>query len=127
MIYLKSDEENQKLCGNCSLCCKYITLLIDTPVDKKDVDETIWFLLHEGISVYITKDNQWHVEVKTMCKELDKQERCDSYQERPLICREHSQDDCEKYDNSNEILHWFETREDFLDYIEKSELKKIYF
>ena len=34
-------------------CCRYIALEIDRPSDPKGCDQVRWFLLHEGVKVWV--------------------------------------------------------------------------
>lgn len=110
--------ENKKLCDNCDLCCKYITLEIDKPINKTDYNNIIWQLLHENVNVFIDHDNDWYVEFITPCLALDKKTKlCTIYKDRPKICRDYVQTDCVKYNNEPAEKIYFKNAESFKKYL----------
>ena len=98
----------QRLCQG--RCCRYITIHIPPPRLNTDHDELSWFLAHENISVYFDR-HRWHVEVRTPCKHLTRQNLCAIYQTRPIVCRGHDADGCEYPDRPIHDLQ-FDTKED---------------
>jgi len=92
-------------------CCRYITIQIDAPRLKADFDEISWWLAHENVSVYF-HGRRWHVEVQTPCKHLTKDNLCDIYEDRPLVCRCYDSDGCEYPDRPKHDLQ-FNTKEEF--------------
>jgi len=86
----KSKCEAEK-CG--AFCCRYISIHLDAPSTRVDIDEMKWFVSHEGVSVYKDKDGDWLVDVVTKCRYL-KNNRCSIYETRPDVCREYDPDDC---------------------------------
>ena len=85
----------KSLCYRCpAACCRYIALPFDEPEDAEAFEEIRWFLMHEGVTVFVT-EGQWFVSVTTPCKHLDEQSRCAIYADRPQICREYSSDGCD--------------------------------
>jgi uncharacterized protein len=85
----------KSLCHRCpAACCRYIALPFDEPQDAEAFEEVRWFLMHDGVTVFVT-DGQWYVSVATHCKHLDAQNRCTIYADRPQICREYSSDGCD--------------------------------
>jgi uncharacterized protein len=115
-------EHSKELCAGCTECCTYISTLINPPKNKKDIDRILWFLLHKGTTVYSTQDlEEWRLEVITGCTALNTQGECDIYQDRPSVCREHNQDDCERYSPiETYYAQMFHTRQEFLDYVNKT-------
>ena len=85
----------KSLCEKCpAACCRYIALPCDEPTDENSFQEFRWFLMHEGVSVFVS-DGSWYVSVSTPCKHLDEQGKCDIYDQRPNICREYSSKNCD--------------------------------
>lgn len=83
------------LCEHCvAYCCRYIALPIETPADKSDFDDIRWYLLHEGVSVFV-EDGDWYICVQTACRHLQPDFRCGIYETRPQICRDYSTDNCD--------------------------------
>lgn len=83
------------LCEHCSgLCCRYIALPIETPESKADFDDVRWYLLHEGVSVFV-EDGEWYISFQATCRHLQPDFRCGIYETRPRICREYSTDNCD--------------------------------
>ena len=87
------------LCTN-SKCCTYVTQQIDTPRSKYDFEILLWQVSHEGVGAY-KDDDGWFVMFESRCNHLLYDGRCDIYQDRPTICRSHSNDYCE-YDSPAE-------------------------
>jgi uncharacterized protein len=92
-------------------CCRYITVQIPAPKDKRDLDELSWFLAHREVSVYV-ESRRWHLEVRTPCKYLTDENLCAVYDERPDVCRDYSTEHCE-YPTRPEHSLQFDSREDF--------------
>ena len=92
----KKKKRKKVLCHDCTgLCCRYMALPVDTPVDREDFDDIRWYLIHRGVSVFVDKDD-WYINIKNKCKYLSaKNHRCKIYEKRPKICREHKMIDCE--------------------------------
>ncbi|HKJ76549.1 MAG TPA: YkgJ family cysteine cluster protein [Gammaproteobacteria bacterium] len=82
-------------CGRCTgKCCTYVTQPLDTPRSMRDFDLLLWQVGHEGVEVYKDSDG-WFLMFIGSCAHLQPDGRCGIYEERPLICREHSNDFCE--------------------------------
>ena len=81
------------LCTN-SKCCTYVTQQIDVPRSKYDFEVLLWQVSHDGVGVY-KDDDGWFVMFEARCQHLLGDGRCNIYDDRPTICRSHSNDDCE--------------------------------
>ncbi len=76
-------------CDHCTArCCKYFALPIDKPKTKADYGYVRWYLMHEGIAVWVD-EGDWYLEVRTVCKHLLPDNRCGIYETRPQICRDY--------------------------------------
>ena len=94
-------EPGEILCQYCAAkCCCYFALPIDTPTSWKDFEYIRWYLL-----------------VHTRCRHLDENNRCDSYETRPQICRDYSTKNCE-YEDDWVYDHYFESPEQVEQYAE---------
>jgi len=83
------------LCEHCTgYCCRYIALPLDEPEDRQDFDDIRWYLLHEGVSVFV-EDGEWFICMTTTCRHLQADYRCGIYETRPQICRDYSTDNCD--------------------------------
>ena len=83
------------LCEHCTAaCCRYLALPIDTPTSARDYDDIRWYLMHEGISVFV-EEGEWYIQIQTRCKNLGEDNRCMIYDTRPEICREYKAEDCD--------------------------------
>jgi len=93
-IPLKLTSENK--CSFCpgTKCCNYITQEIDTPRSKDDFDHLLWQLGHENIQAYKDEDG-WFLVVLTRCTHLLPDGNCGTYETRPQVCRDYSNDYCE--------------------------------
>ncbi len=95
-IEVKADGEEINKCDLCtsSKCCTYVTQEIDTPRSKYDFETLLWQVSHEGVGAYKDEDG-WYVMFEGRCRHLQHDGRCGIYEDRPMICREHSNDYCE--------------------------------
>lgn len=83
-------------CSFCkgSTCCTYFSHNIDTPRSMEDFDMLLWQISHAHTQVYKDSDG-WFLLVNNTCLHLQSDGRCGIYEDRPQICREHSNDECE--------------------------------
>ena len=116
-----------KLCKNCALCCDYVTIKIPTGIDKNDIDEIRWYLLH-NIIVFTEFNKEWYVKIHSKCNALNEKGLCSIYSTRPNVCSDYSLDACERYKGKDyvEETDIFTTEKEFLEFVEKNlKLKKI--
>ena len=93
-IDTQADEFNKcDLCTN-SKCCTYVTQQIDPPRSKYDFKILLWQVSHDGVGAY-KDDDGWFVMFEARCRHLLGDGRCNIYEDRPTICRSHSNDYCE--------------------------------
>jgi len=83
-------------CSFCrgSTCCTYLTQQIDAPRSIEDFDLLLWQISHLNTQVY-KDDDGWFLLVNNRCRHLADGGRCLIYENRPQVCRDHSNDDCE--------------------------------
>jgi len=111
-------------CSMCAAkCCRYFALEIDTPRSKNEFENLRWYLAHKGVSLYVQK-RKWHLEIRNECQHLGKDNRCMIYNKRPEICKEHSNDTCEKIIDDFEHDFSFDRIEELDEYINKRFKKK---
>lgn len=95
------------LCARCTaLCCRYFALQIDTPKAPSDFDDIRWYLLHENVHVFI-EDGLWYLAIQTRCQNLQQDNRCGQYEDRPRICREYSTENCDFHIGAYEFEQYF--------------------
>lgn len=83
------------LCEHCAAaCCRYLALPLDKPENKRDYDDIRWYLMHEGITVFVD-DGDWYVQFQARCRNLGADNLCMIYETRPHICREYEPGDCD--------------------------------
>jgi uncharacterized protein len=83
------------LCEHCTAaCCGYIALPIEEPDTRRDFDDMRWYLMHEGVTVFVD-DGDWYVQFRTRCRNLAADHRCGIYETRPKICREYKAENCD--------------------------------
>lgn len=83
------------LCEHCpAACCRYVALPIDTPETFEDFDDIRWYLMHEGLSIFV-EEGVWHLQIQTRCKNLAADNLCGIYQTRPKICRDYEPGNCD--------------------------------
>lgn len=98
-------------CTSCGLCCSYVAIEVDTPKTVKQATMLLWYVYHEGVSLYVN-DDDWMVQFDTTCIHLQPDYRCGVYETRPHICREFSEQDCEV--NTGDDGRTFYTATEFL-------------
>ncbi|MEK6799834.1 MAG: YkgJ family cysteine cluster protein [Planctomycetota bacterium] len=83
------------LCEHCTAaCCRYLSLPLDTPRNARDYDDVRWYLMHEGVMVYV-EEGRWYIQLQARCRNLGADNRCMVYETRPTICREYEPGDCD--------------------------------
>lgn len=83
------------LCEHCTAeCCHYVALPIDEPETRRDFDDIRWYLMHEGVIVFV-EDGDWYVQFRTRCRNLRADFKCGVYETRPEICREYKAGECD--------------------------------
>ncbi len=97
-------------------CCKYVTVKIDAPRYKCDIDEIRWFLAHESLAIVI-ESRLWYLQFDTRCKFLGESNLCSNYENRFDVCREYDVNNCEGTDGEPPIV--FRTVEEFDAFIER--------
>lgn len=85
-----------KRCIECQAkCCTYFCFQIDTPESFDAFEDIRWYLCHEGVTVHIDEEDDWYIQIANRCNMLGSDHRCKIYDDRPLICRHYSDDNCE--------------------------------
>ena len=72
---------------------------MDKPTSKRDYDDIRWYLMHEGVTVFV-EEGDWYVQYQTRCRNLGDDYRCMIYDTRPEICREYEPGECD-YTSAN--------------------------
>ena len=116
-------EREQVGCLTCGLCCTYLAVGIDGPVNAKAATEILWHLYHEGVSIYRDGDNEWMVQFESRCRHLMVDNKCAIYEQRPQICREYSEVSCEV--NADDVGTTFYSPAEFLIWLEQNK-KRVY-
>lgn len=105
------------LCEHCTAaCCRYLALPIDTPETHADFDDLRWYLLHEGVSVFV-EDGEWFICMQTACRHLLADNRCSIYQTRPNICRNYTAENCDYHSGDYGWEHHFTSPEHIREYM----------
>ena len=108
-------------CGFCtnSKCCTYITEELITPRSMQDFDHMLWQLSHQDVQAYKDEDG-WFLLINNACTHLLPDGRCGIYDDRPVICREHTNDFCEFDQPSEEGFDlFFDGYDSLLGYVRK--------
>lgn len=114
-------EVNKDLCEGCTICCEHVALEIDEPEDKEDFETIMWYVMHENVWVYIAdEDEGWYLEFKARCRSLDGKGLCKVHRKRPAICREYSQDSCEKHSEGSPYKVLFKEPEQVVEWVRKN-------
>ena len=103
-------------CDHCTaVCCQYLALPLDEPETPRDFDDIRWYLMHEGITVFV-EDGDWYVQVQTTCRNLQPDSRCGIYETRPKICREYKAGDCDYTSGDYGYDHLFTHPDEIVEY-----------
>jgi len=83
------------LCEHCAAaCCRYLALPIERPRRARDYDDIRWYLMHEGVSVFV-EEGDWYIQFQTRCKNLREDNLCGIYEDRPKICADYEPGSCD--------------------------------
>ena len=87
---------SESKCGFCtnSKCCLYVTQGIDAPRSKEDFEHLLWQVSHDNVKAYKDCDG-WCLLFESKCNHLRPGGLCGIYENRPQICRDHSNNYCE--------------------------------
>jgi Fe-S-cluster containining protein len=94
-LQVLSEQRTTVPCLSCALCCTYIAVAIDGPINAKAASEILWHLYHRDVSVYRDGDDEWMVQFEARCRHLNTDNTCAIYDQRPHICRAYSEESCE--------------------------------
>lgn len=95
------------LCEHCAAaCCRYLALPIDKPTTRRDYDDMRWYLMHEGVTIFV-EEGDWYIQYATRCKSLGADNLCQVYDSRPELCREYEAKDCDYSGGSSGYDHYF--------------------
>jgi len=109
-------------CAGCGArCCRYVSVEIDKPKTKQDLEIILWYLYHEDVYVFI-ESGVWHVQFNSRCKNLDGRSNCKIYEERPSICKKLKVHECERHGSVGEKDITFKNAKQFLAYVKKNKL-----
>ena len=90
-------------CGTCTaLCCSYFALEIDTPDEPEDFENLRWYIIHEDVNIFVD-DETWYLQIFRKCTWLDGN-ACGRYDDRPKICREYSDELCDKDGTESDLV-----------------------
>ncbi len=106
-------------CATClpAQCCHYVALETDKPTSKADFEDLLWFVAHDGVSVYVD-EGSWYVQFETRCSFLAANNLCQAYDRRPRICVEYHPDECDR-DEPAGYDHHFHTFDELYAYARK--------
>lgn len=117
----KAQITPENKCDRCtgSICCTYVTQHIDAPRSRRDFELLLWHVSHEGVQAYKDEDG-WFLMFESRCSHLLPGGRCGIYDQRPWICRDHSNEYCE-FDEpaENGFDHFFPDYDSLLAYCRK--------
>ncbi|MDX1959742.1 MAG: YkgJ family cysteine cluster protein [Leptospiraceae bacterium] len=111
-----------EICCKCTGCCRYVSVVIQKPRSKANIDLYKWYLLHKNVQIYIDHEGDWNLLFITPCSELQKDGTCGVYETRPDICRDYSPKSCSR--TGKDHTHLFKTPAAFLEYLEEEKQKR---
>ncbi|TAH34509.1 MAG: YkgJ family cysteine cluster protein [Planctomycetota bacterium] len=106
-------------CATClpAKCCTYIAVQIDGPRRMEDFEDYLWFVAHEGVSLYVD-GGRWYLQFETRCRKLGRNNLCSIYDNRPKVCVAYTPDNCDR-DDPARYAREFRTYEELLAYARK--------
>lgn len=122
-ILLREEVVENNLCSDCkSMCCYDLTMEIDRPKTKEDLNKLKWFLHFKHSYIFIYQKKWYHL-IKSECRYLDKTTFfCKNYKDRVDMCRKHNPPQCERYSKWYDYMF---SDKDVLDsYVRKNKLIK---
>lgn len=106
----KKQHTESDTCNKCkALCCQYVMLELDEPDDRDEFEKIRWYVAHKNISV-VHNDEKWYLYVKNPCKYITRDYKCEIYENRSSVCRNHAATDCDFFGEDCFDIH-FETIE----------------
>jgi hypothetical protein len=107
-------------CFQCARCCTYMAVEIGSPQSMSDYDHVVWYLYHDGVSVFVDWNGDWFLKFESRCRNLTPQGLCGIYEHRPGICKDFDWRECENTIRDEPPDKWlFETAESFLAWFEE--------
>ncbi len=99
------------MCFKCDArCCRYFAFEIDKPDTFEEFENIRWYIMHQGVTVHVDTGD-WYISIPVPCKNIGPDNLCAIYDDRPLICRKYSNDNCEAHEGDFEYEHEFKTPE----------------
>jgi len=102
-------------CALCGLCCTYVTADIGPPTTVERASRIVWYLYHEGVSVWWDRASAWLVQFETRCRFFGDDGRCEVHARRPHVCRDLDERTCEVNAPDEGLL--FQQPAPFLDWL----------
>ena len=110
-------------CVECGKCCTYVAVGINAPTTPRTATDILWYLYHQGVSVYRDHDGEWAVMFDARCRHLQDDLLCAVYADRPHICRAFDNTGCEV--NSPGGMTIYRQPGEFLEYL-KDKRPRVY-
>jgi len=112
-------------CSQCdAYCCRHVAMQIDKPRCKGDYDKIRWYLMHENIWVSIDLCGNWILEFRTPCRNIDKDNRCSDYENRPKLCKDYpgKNELCERQTEELCYVQLFTSATEFEKYLDEHKI-----
>jgi hypothetical protein len=110
-------------CTECGRCCTYVAVGINAPTTPRMATDILWYLYHQGVSVYRDHGGEWAVMFDARCRHLQDDLLCAVYADRPHICRAFDNTGCEV--NAPGGMTVYREPGEFLEYL-KTKRPKVY-
>ena len=110
-------------CTECGKCCTYVAVGINAPTTPRTATDILWYLYHQGVSVYRDATGEWAVMFDARCRHLQDDLLCAVYADRPHICRGFDATGCEV--NAPGGMTVYREPREFLEYL-KAKRPKVY-
>ena len=110
-------------CTECGKCCTYVAVGVNAPTTPRTATDILWYLYHQGVSVYRDHGGEWAVMFDARCRHLQDDLLCAVYSDRPHICRAFDNTGCEV--NAPGGMTVYREPGEFLEYL-KAKRPKVY-
>lgn len=65
LVFPKFENEDKmtvsEICCKCTGCCRYVSVDLQKPRSKDQIDLYTWYLLHKNVQIYIDNDKGWNL------------------------------------------------------------------
>jgi len=106
-------------CFECITCCSYLNIIVDKPTGTNEAKSLLGYIYHSGSDVYLDKDKDWSILIKSECQQLTDVGFCSIYDRRSAICRQFSEKNCHGINMNESVQEYFKTDKALMEFFSK--------